>query len=453
MPLLLAKLGEVVQPGKRKITVRRATTICEVSPAVEAMPESVVFLEGTGPPWVSAQRCTGLSPWPADLPPIKALWRSPVPKIINKIESILESISSQRYFTTDNRNVPLQLLKCKDSVAYVLNYSGWNVKDFPDDPVEVQVVSSPVGDVWIITPQAVLRPREDTSRVSARGARSAGIGGTQSMPASPVVEQAIRPQPPVPAPPVMERTFCQQFAWSQITFGRGRISFVIQGNLLTWDTPHAELRFQEKRDVLQEVIPEGITVSGVSRGGTLTIHQVEGLERLSLRLNVVEARIFVREHADKQAWIDTHQLQSGGMGRPPLHLDELLDIPELGLGKRREAFRRLWSIRDPAQRLHLLPGKAVIVIVPAKDGGPAWYVWETVLENHATYLFRPDAPVVSDAILAWTQKPNTNLSELLQGKALQAQLCYVGRVIHDKDEHDPIGRWWDRLRQRLQRGR
>lgn len=96
-------------------------------------------------------------------------------------------------------------------------------------------------------------------------------------------------------------------------------------------------------------------------------------------------------------------------------------------------------------RVSIAPWRALVIPLRAHDGGPRWYAWETVEDDHATYLFRPRDDDARDRMLAWTQAPGARRGELLRDEALQAELGYVRRVMHRDGGGRPLGTWWPRL--------
>lgn len=460
MPFLIAKLGPLQGDGRRIVEARRRQTVDEVSgEAAAAPPGSLVLLHGTSPPWSALSR---LHParWPEGLGTPEDLWEARRGFEEHAFHSLL---SSQGSYTLDARGVPCEvgLGRQNAPVKVVLNYTGWRLTDFPREPVKVAVCASPIGDVWIVPPDSVPAPssatlpaREEWAPSRPSPAVSPSLPSNVALPPPPRFpgrpeptisppRVSARPSPMIPPSP---RPFQTTKRWSELDFGDGHVTVVIEGVRATVETELARALYQEVRAELDEELPKGVVVRGTLGPEGHVEATVEGLGALANVFERVQFERFVRISVDSADWLDAEDLASrrpgGGGGRDP---DDLIGILEFGLDKRAEAFRRLFGRRDRSDRLQMLPGRAVIVPLPAADGGPRWYAWEVVLDDHATYLFRPASKAARDAMLAWTQAPESRRSELLRDRELQAQLGYVRRVMHHDEGEQALGGWWRRL--------
>lgn len=122
----------------------------------------------------------------------------------------------------------------------------------------------------------------------------------------------------------------------------------------------------------------------------------------------------------------------------------VLTIPELGLDRRGEAFARLFRLRDPSREVQIQPNEAMLVPVPATDGGPVFWVWELVEEGNATYLFRPRTQAMAAHLFEWLGAPQMSRRELLESGELREKVGFVARVIH-REVDEPLDAWWERL--------
>ncbi len=448
MPALLARLGPVTAPGEREVHARRHRESQAVPGEVLRMADGdVALLTGTGPPWQGGGRVV-VTRWPESLPEVEAIWAARTGRSREVIEPLM---SSRGNWTLDNRGVPCEIgfARTGASVSFVLNYAGWRIGDFPSDPIEVIVCSTAAGVVWIVTPEAVPEP---AAEIALEPRAQPGPWGTWttapynvSVPALPSPPTRVRP-PQSPPPPPPPPPFDLALRFVDLDFADGAVTFRLRGRAVT--VAHALSRdiYNAVRERFDEEMPEGVQVEGsVGPDGTVeaTVH---GLGALAARFERVQFQQFVRDSCTAPTWLDAGDLarrRPGGVGRP--EPDDLLDIPEFGLDRRAEAFRRLFARRTVGERVNLLPGRAVIVPLPATDGGPAWFAWETVTDDHATYLFRPPDDVTRDRMLAWTQDPTSRRRELLDDEPLQSELGYVRRVLHLDEGDDPLGSWWRRL--------
>src|SRR5690606_33456656 len=141
-------------------------------------------------------------------------------------------------------------------------------------------------------------------------------------------------------------------------------------------------------------------------------------------------------------WLDAEELArsmpSGSVRRNPA---DLIAPGKFGLEQRAESFRRLFEHRDPQARVLILPGRAVIIPIAAGDGGPRFHLWETVVVDFATYVFRPQDDETLRRMHAWTCDPEHRRLDLLRDEALQVELGFQCRVIHTAHQQD-IESWW-----------
>jgi hypothetical protein len=179
--------------------------------------------------------------------------------------------------------------------------------------------------------------------------------------------------------------------------------------------------------------------------------RADGLEELQRIFEEVSRRSYVRKVARSRTWVDAIQFLQNlpGGGAADDDPEALLSFPELGLGARREAFRRLFLLRSKSSRIQVLPNRALLVPVDAVDGGPCWWTWERVDVGNATYLFRPASAAELDETLAWLVR-EMRREALLTDSDLQRRASFICRVYHlDGDEE--LDRWWHALLGRLGR--
>ncbi len=322
-------------------------------------------------------------------------------------------------------------------MAFILNYAGWRISDFPPDAAEVLICDTDIGAVWIVTPQTVTVPAAEGPPVPARSTFTA-----PAYPSFPATGGHRLPPPPSPLP----LPFSRHLRFVDLEFAEGAVSFALDHRRAALPSEQSREVYNPVRDLLDEELPAGVRLVGEEHPDGSVTGEVRGLERLAEVFERALFRQFVRQSCAARDWLDAEKLAAerpgGGGRRDP---DGLIDIPEFGLGKRAEAFHRLFAHRDREERVSILPGRALVVPLPALDGGHRWYAWETMEDDHATYLFRPADPDARDRMLAWTQMPGAKRRDLLDDKNLQAELGYARRVMHHDGGEQQLGRWWAHL--------
>ncbi len=86
----------------------------------------------------------------------------------------------------------------------------------------------------------------------------------------------------------------------------------------------------------------------------------------------------------------------------------------------------------------------MLLPVDAADGGPPWLVWEMLVQNRATYLFKPSEDQRAQR-LAWLADPDRRWLDIIQQRSLRAEPGFVKRVLH-RDGDRVLERWWRELR-------
>jgi hypothetical protein len=438
MPFLLARLGPVLDPDTREVLVRGQVERQAVGPQVRKLREgAVVLLCGTKPPWLDAHTAS-LSTWPTGLPGVQALWSTHRTGVLHV--TVDPECGSRGVWVLDERGKPCELGfgRSGGPMAFVLNYAGWRISDFPEGPTEVVVCTTALGTVWIVTPTAVPQPGDGRpSSYPAATAARFPVALSERSPDEPAARSAS--EPASIAPPLPVTRFGLHLRFQDIQFADGGVTVPVHGHAIFVATDQARHVYQEVRELFDEVLPQGVEVVGTLRGGQPEVTELRGLDAMAALFDTVEHRAFVRRSCAAESWLDAHELAAHGSGgrRDPARL---LDIPEFGFDRRADAFRRLIAIRDPEARVSVLPGRAMVIPLAASDGGAPWYAWETVIDDHATYIFRPTTDEARDAVLAWTRQPSRQ--ELLGDKALQAELAFVRRVRHLDGGDDALGSWW-----------
>lgn len=459
MSVLLAILGPAVGPRRRMIRARGEEFETDVSGEAASLPVgTVALLHGTEPPWDKATQARPAA-WPTDLPDVHALSAARRALVSQPVRAVLSGWGEH---LVDTRRRPCELGRGSrtGNVAYVLNYTGWPIRDFPD---ALDVYPCPLGDreVWIVPPTSLLVPPPPTPRPSAgrRAAAALPYLGPPPSPsalphaapssvrwlAAPVAPPpAARPEPPAPLAVDVHLRF------RDVTFGEGTITVPVAGGRHPLACEAARALYQDLRASLDEEAPAGLRVVGTVHAdghATLSLHGAEILGRLFVRTH---RRVFVRDACAATGWLDAEALAQGlpggGGTRDP---EGLIGVDGLGLEKRPEALRRLFSLRDRAATVLVLPGRAAIVPIVARDGGPTWYAWETVADDYATYLFRPADEHAYVRMLDWTADPASTRRELLRSPALQATVGYARKVVHRADDGEALGSWWIRLQRLL----
>jgi hypothetical protein len=117
---------------------------------------------------------------------------------------------------------------------------------------------------------------------------------------------------------------------------------------------------------------------------------------------------------------------------------ELCSLEAFGMSSRAWALRELYGIRDKDRTTGILPGKALLFPVRATDGGPDWLVWETFVDDRATYVFRPEDEGAESRLRDWLSADGRR-KVLLGSDELQREVGYVRRVFHRHED------WWRRV--------
>lgn len=415
MAFLLAKLGRVVGDRRREIFARGKTTAQEVGAPVLALPDdSIVLLEGTGPPWLRAALVKP-SPWPSDLGAFEDLVerkRQPM-----KID-VSRWLAVHGQWLLDPTGRPVEQGHTHVAATTILNYAGWRLGDFPDGEIEVVASTAPRGSVLIVPPRSVPKP-----------------GGAEPVGRRPEPEpRATAPRRPRQAQPLH---FEERFRFAQLEFADGAISFSVHGRKVTVQHNKALALYQDVRKELDAEQPGGVSAKGEllpDGTSTATITGIDSLDRLFAR---VQQGQFVRKSLASQDWLEAEELARWmPAGTGDADPAALIDVEEFGLKKRAEAFRRLFAHRDRSIRVAMLPGRAVIIPMAAQDGGHRSYAWEVVTNDYATYIFRPKDNATVRRLRDWTRDPGHRRRELLGDKDLQRELGFQDRVIHDANEHD-----------------
>ncbi len=450
MPFLLARLGNVKSPGVRAIEARHVTTDEQVLPDLMALPNrAIVLLEGEQPPWTLGRVVPRPGGLPRDIGPMNEVWEQR--RSHGQAVRILEAVAGPGIFAVDDSDTPVEYATCKpgSGARYILNYAGWQIADFPDAAVQVVVCDTAAGAVWLVPHDAV--PHPATARTAptpfatmptpARSAPPEAHGVDRDSRATMPVPMRNPSPAPTPQPIAIEVNLC----FVDIELLDGAISFLQRCETIRARSEHARAVYNDLREPLDQELPSGVRVVGtIDQDGDFT-GTVSGLDALEEIFELVRWKVFIRSAVERATWLDAGDVvirrPGAGGSRDPL---DLLGIPEAGLGPRADALRRLFMHRDTTERVRVLLGRAVIIPLLGKDGGLRWYAWETVEDDHATYLFRPEDEAALAEILAWTQG-EARRQQLIDERELQAQLGYRRRVRHHSKGEDQLGSWWAKL--------
>ncbi len=449
MPFLLARLGPATGPGEREVIARKVREPQPVGPDLLALSVGdVVLLEGTSPPWARGSRVV-LTRWPDRLPDVEAIWAT---RAGRRREVLGPLVPTRGHWVLDDRGVACEVGRGRTDgpVAVVLNYAGWRMGDFLNEPVDVEVCPTEAGMVWIVTPQAVPTPLADTPTPPRRMPPAAVAVDLSSWPGGGYSEGAVNSgsQPVVYSRYELPAAtpFSKTLKFVDLDFTDGAVSFDVDDRRVVLVSDPAREVYNNLRDILDEELGGGVRAVGEVHPDGSATGEVRGLERLAQVFERAMFKQFVRQSVAAMTWLDAGDLASrrpGGRGdRDPA---DLLDIDAFGFGPRADAFRRLFAHRDHTERVSVLPARALVIPLPACDGGPRWYAWETVEDGRATYLFRPADVGTRDRMLTWTQAPGSKRRELLDDKELQAELGFVRSVAHHDEGDEQLGRWWARL--------
>ncbi len=428
MPFLLAKVAELHPDGGRWLLIRgERQAVHEPADLRAAKEGSLVLLRGTSPPWSGLAKVHTRS-FPAELPTVHELWRANA----GHRREDLGRLTSHGEYVLDDRGRPCEVGRTSwlSGPIVILNYAGWRLEDFPRERITILLSRvQPSTQVWIVPPASVTEPRQDSPPPGPPPGMYVGPPPTRGG------SRRARTRGPVNASgrPGWSTT---RRGFAELEFGDGYVAVEVDGTRVTVATELAHELYQEVRVDLAEELPAGVVLHLQRGPGGEVSAEIEGLEPLREVFERLRYRRFVRAATSTERWMDADDLAE----RLPGGRADLLSVDEFGLGRRAEAFRRLFAARDRSERTRILPGRAVLVPLPASDGGPTWFAWETVAEGLATYLFRPATDDAREAMFAWTQAGELR-TDLLGSADLQRQLGFVRRVVHAEGE-DANGRWW-----------
>ena len=446
MPFLLARLQRLLSTTRRYMFYRGTVHEDDVSEEVASLAEGeVVLLWGSSPPWRKANIVQTL-PWP-DLKHPRELWETRERSMEVVVQQTLSSFGA---WHVDPRGVPCEIgIGARTSnIKYVVNYAGWRIADFPPIALRVWECPLPVGMLWLVPPDSVPESvLQDESPPPRRPLRLRNESLPERRPPPPLTflsaetQHNARPRPEPQPEHVDERV-----PYRNLHFADHRV-VVTLGQAYGVEMESSRGIYSALIDQLAAENPEGPRVVGnIWPSGAHNL-EIPELETVFAKL---EYHTFVHQAARKRRWLDGNQLTSMA-GCPATKLDELLLHPELGLTNRVEAFRLLFSLRDPSLSVQILPGDDVVVPVAAEDGGPHWYLWEKVETNHATYLFRPQDEETRKRMLGWIGLDKRGKrANLLVTPSLQRSIGFEKRAIHKGIETDLAG-WWRDICQALGR--
>ncbi len=423
MPFLLAKLGAPAGAGQRHVWVRGEESVALVPDRLSRAPAGgLVLLHGDGPPWTLAHLVQD-SPWPPELPGDLATLRTALrPAVTRALGGVLSSLGR---WTLDPEGRPCEVGfgRRGGPVLAVINYAGWMLRDLESTAVEVVPCSLGTHEVWVLTAMRVPKP---PSPLAAPAAPS--------------------PQPTLPAP---GPAFDIQLRFAELTFLEGRVQFTCLGRVLTVDTPLAHEVYNDVRGELDNALPGGVRAVGSLGGDDGADCALRGIEELATLFQRVHRSRWLQRALGSPDWLDADELAATIPGVAGGGASALLGVPEFELGKRAEAFRRLFKTRAPGEPVRVLPGRAVVVALGAADGGRPWFAWEKTAGDYATYLFRPRDDEQRNRMLHWARDPINRRRELLVDPVRRADLAFIARVRHAGAGGDELAVWWQRLRRAI----
>jgi hypothetical protein len=446
MRLLLAKVLDDAEGDRKRLVWYRGEEHHDIVPASTPPRGSLVILEGEPGHWHVALPVQA-KPWPSSLPALALLRAAAKRRRIVRL-----NCPHDRYWTEDAEHRPCELgtVVIDGAMVPIVNYSGWRLTDLLGDSFEV-LLGDAGGRSF-----AVL-PAPSTKAIVKRE--------TELPPCPPRQRPALqrendvlrfresRPLPPPPVPvthrvPTNAIDFCD--GGVRVSFGKLVNAWCALGG--------SRAEFALLKADLLDLLPEYVVVteSFPSWPDRTRGFRVDGLDTLDTIFQTVEARRrraeFITRTMQTSRWLDAQTVLadldcSGGGEFEP---DRLLEIPEFGLERRAEAFRRLFRLRSRIESLMMLPGRSFLVPIDASDGGPSWRAWEVVSEGNATYLFRPERSSELNTLLEWLAQENVKREELLHDSGLQHRLSYRRRVIH-RDGDTTLDEWWTALNRAIER--
>ncbi|MFO0757040.1 MAG: hypothetical protein U0359_11150 [Byssovorax sp.] len=310
--------------------------------------------------------------------------------------------------------------------AGVISYAGWRITDLVGRSAEAVVTKAGDRIYYVIPSRAV--PAE----LIARAEPTRGLVA------------------PPPAPAGIPAEWVVPFDDLDLLDGALRVR-TPDGQVLCISEPRSRGEYSAVKDILKRYFPNGIRVGGTRYGGLWRDVRVRDLDALGRIFKEAPPATYLREIVKDGGWHRAGEIArrlAGPEGAPPAD-DLLLTLSELGFDRRRDAFARIFKLRDEQREVLVQPNRAMLIPVRAADGGPGFWVWELVEEGNATYLFRPRDRAMESHLLDWLRDPHMRRQDLLDSKDLQTRVGFARRVIH-READEPLDSWWARLCEALQ---
>lgn len=306
----------------------------------------------------------------------------------------------------------------------VVSYAGWRLEDLP--ATEVDAIVTVVGaQVYYVIPS---RSVPEVLVAPEPSGRPVAVGGA-----------VVKAPPPPPA----ERPLDVTVPLERVHFLDGSLTVFIEDvGPLQIAEPRSRHEFEAIKPDLKKHLPAGVRVTGTLRRGGRHRVAIADLGALDEIFRVARRTEYLQRISRERRWMGAREVLRE-LGEEPEGAG-VLTIPELGLDRRGEAFARLFRLRDPSREVQIQPNEAMLVPVPATDGGPAFWVWEMVEEGNATYLFRPRTQAMAAHLFEWLGAPQMSRRELLESGELREKVGFVARVIH-REVDEPLDAWWERL--------
>jgi hypothetical protein len=424
MPCMFARVIDEPGDGEERMLLYRNEEHLEVVPeSIRQVPRgTLVFLWGHPGDWSRGSTLVGGATWPPDLPGPEVL-RENLDRVAHPMDL---RTSTDGQWALDPRGFPCELGRirlARGRTGRLVSWAGWRLSQLYGSPVVLHRAVVEEQEVWILPPGAVPRPPVDRYPEPAGsvgdgndiGGASRNVGGVGGR----LLDARV---------PLDELTLCDGEVAAELK-GIGRV---------VAKAPTSKAVFDPLKRELAEITRCKVRIYGYLYAGGASALQATGLDGLSDVFRRAQVKQFVRQSEVSPGVVDVGRLRAtlggGGSG------EDIWDIEELGLQKRREALRRVFGLWNERDDVLLFQEVGMLVPVDAADRGPPWLVWEMLAKNRATYLFKPSAEQRAQ-LLAWLTDPDRRWLDIIQQRSLRDELGFVKRVLHS-DGDQVLERWW-----------
>jgi hypothetical protein len=328
MPCMFARVIDEPGDGEERLLFYRNEEHLEVVPeCIRQVPRgTLVFLWGRPGDWDRGSNLVGGASWPSDLPSPKVL-RDHLDQVTHPMEL---RTAADGQWAVDPRGFPCELGRlrlARGRTGRLVSWAGWRLSQLYGSRVVLHRAVVEEQEIWILPPGAVRTPPVDrfpepAGSVAGRIAE-AGSGG--------IIRRAGR------------RPIETRVPLDELVFLDGEVAAELEGiGRVVAKAPTSKAVFDPLKRELAEIVRGKVRISGyLDVGGAMEL-QATGLEGLGEVFGRARVMQFVRRSEVAPGVVDVGRLRTtlggGGSG------EDIWDIEELGLQKRREALRRVFGL-------------------------------------------------------------------------------------------------------------